>query len=115
MLFEHRRFAVAGVENAEELAEKLTEHSWCCCQGFRLGGHLFLNDSTGPDGAQEFAVIREADHIQVESVTFSWCSQEEALEIIKQAVAGSFTREYAKISSQKIETPEEHKRCVLCA
>lgn len=56
MLHKNRRWCVTPVASAEELAEKLTEMTWCGCSGFRLGGYLWLNDATSPDGAQEFAV-----------------------------------------------------------
>ena len=46
MLHTSRIWTIADVQTEEELAEKLTEHTWCTCSGFRLGGYLFLNDAT---------------------------------------------------------------------
>jgi hypothetical protein len=61
--------------SAEWLAEKLIGHSWCSCQGWSLGGYLFLNDQTSPDGAFEVAIVKPPAEeggpwYQVESITF---------------------------------------------
>lgn len=56
MMHKNRRWCVANVDSAEELADKLANYSWCCCCGFELDGILWLNDATGVDGAQEYAV-----------------------------------------------------------
>lgn len=69
MLHRGRVHTVTEVASAEELAAMLVERSWTLCTGFRHAGLLFLNDSTGPDGAQEYAVVRNGR--QVESITFS--------------------------------------------
>jgi len=71
----------------ESLATELQRCTWCCCSGFRAGGMLWLNDATSPDGAQEYAVIRESDGAQVESVTVSWCKPEELQAYIDQYAA----------------------------
>jgi|SRR5215472_11785305 len=89
MMHKQRRHYVGTVETAEQLAEKLTQHTWTLCTGFRLGGFLFLNDSTSEDGAAEWAVVRESDSMQVESITFGWCDQARALELLKQLEAGT--------------------------
>src|SRR2546421_240083 len=77
------------VETVEELHEQLTEHTWTACTAFRWRSLVFVNDSTGPDGAQEYAVLRLDVGVgagekpaagsatvlqwrQVESVTVSW-------------------------------------------
>lgn len=86
MIHTKRVFCVATVATAEELAEKLTQHSWTLCTGFEYAGLLFLNDSFSEDGAAEFAVVR--DGRQVESITFSWCTEAKALKHINEAAAG---------------------------
>lgn len=86
MLHKRRRFGVSEVQSAEELAKKLTEHSWTCCTGFAFSGLLFLNDATSPDGAQEYAVVNEDTLEQIESVTFGWMKRDEALEVIEVLV-----------------------------
>ena len=87
MFHDKRIWTVADIATPEMLAEKLADSTWCCCNGWRCQGYLFLNDSTGADGAQEYAVVREADSMQVESLTVSWMKREECLEAIKEIVA----------------------------
>jgi hypothetical protein len=87
MIHARRLFQVTQVATAEELATKLTEMTWVLCQGFRLGELLFVNDSFSGDGAQEYAVFRGTE--QVESVTFGWCKEARALELIRELQAGA--------------------------
>ncbi len=75
MIHKQRRYRVRDVATPEELAELLVDHSWCLCNGFRLGGTLWLNDAFSESGAQEFAVIAEASGVQVESLTVSWMNR----------------------------------------
>jgi hypothetical protein len=104
---------------ARILASKLTETTWCPCSGFRLEDYLFLNDSTGPDGAQEYAVIHEPTMKQVESITFGWCNQEEAEKYILQTLQGEFEPWSERLQEEhlRIQTPEEHREiyCSHCA
>jgi hypothetical protein len=120
MFHEHRRWTVAPVESPEELARKLTEITWCCCNGFSLGGYLFLNDATCPDGAQEYAIVKQVGRDgrpwQIESVTFSWCDFERALQIICEVTNGADDdHEWAQPVAPAIETPEVHGHCRHCA
>jgi hypothetical protein len=58
-----------------------------------LEGYLFLNDATSADGAQEYAVIRplpNGEYLQIESITFSWCRAQQALDYIRQVLAGEY-------------------------
>jgi len=116
-----RRWCVGEAKGAEELARLLTRRTWTLCTGFELGGFLFLNDSTSEDGAQEFAVVkRPADSdgafVQVESITFGWCSPAQALEYVRAAVAGEMdgTNLCRQVHPQ-LDTPTTHGRCHLCA
>ena len=80
-MHENRVWCVSEVATAEELVRLLTETTWCCCTGFQIGSYLFLNDSTSPDGAQEYAVCKRLDDgglIQIESITFGWCDEAQA-------------------------------------
>ena len=118
MLHRTRTWTIAAVTSAEALAEILTQHTWCCCNGFRLEHYLFVNDATCPDGAQEYAVLKQFDerYGQIESLTFSWMSQEQALGIIRQVLAGHYDYEcYAVVEPHHIQTPAEHGRCHHCA
>jgi hypothetical protein len=120
MLHKRRVWSVAKVESPEDLAEKLTQHTWCCCNAFELQGYVFANDATSADGAQEYAVVmpvsHEIDFMQIESITFSWCSREKALELIGKVVAGEFDSDrYDRVHRRHFQTPAEHGRCGHCA
>jgi hypothetical protein len=118
MLHRNRIWTIAPVADANTLAEQLTQITWCCCNGFRLGNYLFVNDATCPDGAQEYAVLkpRGDEYVQIESITFSWMNREQALDVIRRVLAGEFDHEsYGRIESRRIQTPAEHGRCGHCA
>ena len=91
--------------------------------GFYVRGHedyLFLNDATSEDSAAEFAIVKgrlgTERHVQIESITFSWCSSEEALAFIREALAGGYDASAVASSvSPTLETPAQHGRCPLCA
>lgn len=94
--------------------------TWCCCNAFELEGYLWLNDSTCPDGAQEYAVLKRdggnGKPIQIESITFGWCDETTALNYIRDTLAGkdddnTFRREVDPV----LQTPAEHGRCHHCA
>lgn len=120
MMHQSRRWTVAAVESAEDLARKLTEQTWCCCNGFSLAGYWFLNDATGPDGAQEYAIVKQTGPDgrpwQIESVTFSWCNYDRALQLICDLLSGANDNEdWAQPVAPRIQTPGEHGRCGHCA
>lgn len=118
MTMHMRRWQVSDVATAEELAEMLTGQVWCPCTGFRFAGFLWLNDATGPDGAQEYAVVREGDHRQVESITFGWLDEARGLAIIQEIIAGEggdYSASFGAIDPRHIETPARHGRCQHCA
>lgn len=123
MLHADRVWCVAEVDTPEELARQLTEVTWCLCQGFRVQGHphyVWLNDSTSPDGAQEFAVVKLGladDHMtQLESITFGWCDYDRALELVRATLnGGDDTNEWARPVDATLQTPEEHGTCIHCA
>ena len=122
MLHSKRVWCVSEVAAAEELARKLTEPTWCCCTAFSVKGYpqyVWLNDSTSPDGAQEFAVCRAAmdnsDLRQLESITFGWCDYEQALELILATLNGDDdNNEWARTVSAVIQTAKDHGRCGHC-
>ena len=119
MLHERRGWCVAEAETAEDLAVKLTEHSWTLCTAFRLGDYLFLNDATSEDGAAEFGIVkpvRGGAYVQIESITFSWTTTEKAKELIRRTLDGKYDEQIlARDLSLRIETPEVHGRCAHCA
>ncbi len=120
MFHDTRRWKVAPVASAEELARTLTEQTWCLCNGFELAGYWFLNDATSEDGGQEYAIVKKdgpgGQPLQVESITMSWCSIDEALQYIADATAGRYDgADYARTVNPHIESPEKHGRCAFCA
>lgn len=110
MIHVTRRYAVCVVATVEELAEKLTGHDWTLCTGFELQGLLFLNDSFSEDGAGEWAVFREGH--QVETITFSWCSYERALELIQWLLGGGGENLSGPLPAT--EPAEQHGKCRFC-
>lgn len=120
MLHDKRVWCVSSIASAEELARKLTEMTWCGCTAFAISDYLWLNDATSPDGAQEYAVVKRdggnGKPVQIESITFSWCDEAQALDYIRRTLAGkddgnSFRRQVDPV----LQTPEEHGRCPHCA
>ena len=118
MLHSKRIWSIFPAESPEWLAEQLTQYTFCGCNGFQLAGYVFVNDATCADGAQEYAALKLAgDHyVQIESLTFSWMTPTQALDVIRRVLAGEFDAEqYAIIDPGRLETPEEHGRCHHCA
>ena len=118
MMHKNRVHHVGRVDTARHLAEKLTGSTWCLCTSFSLEGHpdyLWLNDSTSEDGASEFGILKRTAEgfIQVESVTYSWMTNGEALKSIEAALAGDFDAEGWPVIIHLDESPKHH--CHLCA
>ena len=120
MFFQERTWCVTPIESAEELARKLTTIVWTCCTAFELGGYLWLNDSTSPDGIAEFAVLKrqtpDGQMLQVESITFERCNYDTSVEYIQQTLRGEFDAgDFAHQVVPRLQTPQEHGRCHHCA
>ena len=123
MMHVKRRWGVGPVATPEELARKLTEKTWTLCTGFYVEGHpdcLFLNDATFEDGAGEYAVVKGGldaqEHVQIESITFSWCTLAEALDFVRQALAGEMDHsDFARPVQPRLEPKDKHGRCHFCA
>lgn len=120
MLHSNRIWSISAVASAEELAHKLVHYSWTGCQAFQLGSYLFANDSTPADGAQEYAVLRATgdgqELVQIESITFSWCTDVKALEILHRILAGDCDSiVYATVLRSRFQSASEHGVCFLCA
>jgi len=120
MLHENRVFCLAVVPTAAELAEKLIDYTWCLCTGFQLAGSpdtLFVNDSTSPDGAQEYAVLRrlDGDWFQVESITFGWIeSIEKAAGYIREAITGAYDSDARTWGAFEPRFHEPGEPCIHC-
>lgn len=84
-----------------------------------MGKYLWLNDATSPDGAQEFAVIKQCDDstfVQIESITFSWCDFDAAQRFIEATLAGEDDEsDFCRHVSPVLQTPKQHGRCPHCA
>jgi hypothetical protein len=109
----NRIFGVEQISNIETLAHLLFHYTWANCAGYQLGQYLFLNDSFGPDGAQEYAVFRISDDqfVQIESITVSWCYSEPLLEaILSRAMKSQL---FLKSYRLKIEDAATH-HCHYC-
>ena len=76
MPFHSRQWNVTDVETPKELSEIIGEsYHPLACTGFRCQGILWLNDNTefrSPDSVNDWAVVRESDGRQCESVTVGW-------------------------------------------
>ena len=123
MLHADRIWCLSEVESPEELAQMLTQQTWCCCQAFTVKGsprYVWLNDSTSEDGAQEYAAIKlglaKGDMTQLESITFSWCDASRAEQFIHETLNGKDdNNEWARKVQATIQQPDEHGRCQHCA
>ena len=79
-----------------------------------------MNDSTCEDGAQEYAVFREPSgslelYRQVESITFSWCSYEQALGCVRRVLIGGFDGGGWDTPAPNVEDVAMHEVCRHCA
>ena len=124
MLHDDRLWCLGELESIEKLVAELSAITWCPCQAFRVTGvpdYLWLNDSTSPDGAQEFAVVRIDDQTgamtQVESLTVSWMDGDELLASIQATLRSEHDPAdgWGRPVAPKIQFPKEHGRCQHCA
>lgn len=119
MLHKNRSWVVTTVESDASLVQKLVQHTWTGCTAFELHGYLFANDSTCGDGAQEYAVLHTSvdgdSFTEIESITFSWCSERRALDLIHQVCSGDFDgANFCRVERERIQTPKLHGYCYLC-
>lgn len=118
MLHSQRIWFINPVADPDWLADQLCNHTSVGCQAFELDGYVYANDSTSGDGAQEYAVLRpisDGEFIQIESITFSWCSFTQAREYIACVSRGEFdSNQYGVISRSRFQTMTEHGHCPLC-
>ena len=133
MMHKRRLWSVYYVPTIRDLAEKLTEYSWCLCNGFQIGSYVFLNDATSEDGAQEFGVVRTDQPLfartnrknservytvnQIESITASWMDRAEMEEFITELLRGEadFTRPKGWAGTKIMIDHGRGHRCILCA
>jgi len=78
MMHRRRVFQVTDkYDTPASLAAVLAGRTWTLCSGFKVAHLLFLNDSTGEDGAQEYAVFDTLTGLQIESLTVGWMTGDE--------------------------------------
>jgi len=119
MLHKERNWYLQSIGGPEILAHKLVHCSWTGCTAFELKGYIFANDAFSSDGAQEYSILKpSADGmslVEIESVTFSWCSEERALELIREIISGTYDAEsYGTVDRERFSTFTEHGNCYLC-
>ncbi len=116
MMHKGRVHQLVLVNTLDELVREITRTTWTSCTGFYYGGLLLLNDCTGPDGAQEYAIVDPSKGVQVESLTISWMKPEKFREVmcdlIDQKAKGEL--EIMSIGPFLWEMAPDHK-CHLCA
>jgi hypothetical protein len=112
MIHTTRRFRVAHVADAAELAKKLTQSSWVLCTGFRLGRLLFVNDSFSVSSASEYTVFDETVGTQIESITFGCCDEHTARTLIEALVEGRLRSPFSSPPPRLDHLPGS---CHLCA
>jgi hypothetical protein len=119
MLHDKRIWCITPVSSAEELIDRLHRHTWTLCTGFRLGEYLFLNDATGEDGAQQYAVLHdrgEGRFRQIESWTVSWMNRDQLAQHVADCLAGQLAdADWSRTVKPTLESPEQHGRCHCCA
>lgn len=110
-MFKKRGHSVHKLSSIRELAETLYGHSWTVCSGFAAENLIAVNDATGPDGAQEYAIIRNGE--QVESLTVSWYDSVDELHKELQKLNDDPT---SGVSFGAIELkPHAEPYCIHCA
>ena len=54
--------------------------------------------------------------VQIESLTFSWMTYDQAETIVRRVLAGEFDHAtYGTVAGNRLQTPDQHGRCHLCA
>jgi hypothetical protein len=120
MLHKTRTWCLHSASDAFDLAAKLTESTWTLCTAFCVAEYVFANDATSPDGAQEYAVLRprdeRGDYQQIESITFSWCSEKQAFDLILRILHHEFDQQLlGSVSLVQLQDPHDHMVCEHCA
>jgi hypothetical protein len=113
MYHKNRVWCIFDEPDLSKIVEKLVENTWTACTAFRWNGLLLFNDSTGPDGAQEYAVVRERDARQIESLTVSWMDP-----LILKAVLLALALDPTRAEDMGAVTYSTHARgesCGACA
>ncbi|MFO0941569.1 MAG: hypothetical protein U0930_12475 [Pirellulales bacterium] len=119
MLHSLRMWGVQAIEWPESLACKLTNVIWPHCRAYELKGYIFANDTSLSGGTQEYAVLKPARSgnslTQIESITFSYCTEQSALERIEAVCSGVFDGNVlGNVERIRFEAMFEHCFCIHC-
>lgn len=122
MMHTRRRWSLSEVPDSKALAKMLSSYTYSCCTAFVVVDHpeyLFLNDATSPSGAQEYAVVRGGlgapYHVQVESITFDWCTTPRAYRYIEETLRGRYDlAAWALPVHVLVELAVDHTECRHC-
>lgn len=122
MPYYNRKWNVVDVADSKELAENLVKFaSHCRCVGYRCDGILWLNDSPGgliaPGQVDEWAIVREADGLQCESITVGWLDEEDDIKFVMMIHrkfsegASPMFGESRSLQEHSLDHPD---KCFLC-
>jgi len=123
MIHPNRDFAVSDMsDDLESLAHNMSQITWCLCSSWKVDDFLLLNDSFSEDGASEFAICKilktdgdTTEVEQIESVTFSWFTVDQALDYLIMIKEGKIKKPYEfGTFSVKTKSPRAHGSCYLC-
>jgi hypothetical protein len=110
MFYENRVYRIHTFDDAAELAARITSDDFVSCTGFRFGDLLLVNDSTGPAGLQEYAIIDASG--QVESLTVSWMTPER---VLKTLISLSTSERRTYIPGATVDERHPQGPCWECA
>ena len=80
--------SIKQVEDIDSLAYSLTQATLEDCKGFEYKGYIFLSCSPDSKGAQKYAIYRKGYSFQIESITFGWCTINQARKYIENVING---------------------------
>jgi hypothetical protein len=109
MLHKHRHHHINECASVDSMARTVQRATWTGCTGFKAGSLILLNDSTGPDGAQEYAVIRNGR--QIESLTVSWMKLDELQTLLNHLDSGGGSEDMGPLAVK----PHPDGYCQWCA
>ncbi len=93
MFHKDRVHTIKQVGDIDSLAYDLTQVSWAVCDGFEYKGYLFLNDSTNSNEAQKYAIFKKGYSLQIESLTFGWCTINQARKYIENFINSYYDKQ----------------------
>lgn len=122
MFHSKRRWCLSEVESAERLGDMVSQCTWTLCSAFYVRDHpkyIFLNDATHEDGAAEYAVLLrmpDGTFVQIESITMSWLSKEGARATVEKTLVGDYdASDFTRPVTPRLDAPDKHRPCHLCA